>query len=221
MVGGHGLVEGTAAAGTGLGEMVDGGIGGFGLAQRLAGMARLSAGLFAGFLTKAGDADRLFQPITGGGLAAVGAVQAEPTFQFGDARMQGGQRGGMMRLLRQKQRNEVVLRKLAKGGVFHRLLRIWNLPLCQSEIAPPLHQNRLLAAWPGKLTEPGEPGQLPRCFTCPARSPAGAAAAPAVPSRCARHWPRSRVSPAGYRRSTRRSRRGHPPRFPRPAGARR
>jgi hypothetical protein len=67
----------------------------------------------------------------------------------------------MMRLLRQKQRNEVVLRKLAKGGVFHRPLRIWNLPLCQSEIARPLHQNRLLAAWPGELTEPGEPGQLP------------------------------------------------------------
>ena len=105
-----------------------------------------------------------FSPSLEGGLAAVGAVQAEPTFQFGDARMQGGQRGGMMRLLRQKQRNEVVLRKLAKGGVFHRLLRIWNLPLCQSEIVPPLHQNRLLAAWPGKLTEPAEPGQLLKFF---------------------------------------------------------
>ena len=94
------------------------------------------------------------------GLAAVGTFQPEPAFQFGDARMQGGQRGDMMRLLRQKQRNEVVLRKLAKGGVFHRPLRIRNLPLCQSEIAAPLHQNRLLAAWPGELTEPGEPGQL-------------------------------------------------------------
>ena len=90
--------------------MVDGGIGGIGLAQRLAGMARLSAGLLAGFLTQAGDADGLFQPISGGRLAAVGAVQAEPTFQFGDARMQGGQRGGMMRFLRQKQRDEVAFR---------------------------------------------------------------------------------------------------------------
>ena len=161
MVGGQGLVEGTAAAGTGLGEMVDGGIGGFGLAQRPAGMAWLSAGLLAGFLTQAGDADRLFQPITGGGLAAVGAVQAEPTFQFGDARMQGGQRGGMMRLLRQKQRNEVVLRKLAKGGVFHRLLRIWNLPRYRWGA---LHQSRPLAAWPGELTEPEEPGQLQKVF---------------------------------------------------------
>ncbi len=68
MVGDHSLVEGAAAAGTGLGQMIDGGIGGGGLAQCLAGMARLSAGLLAGFLTQAGDADRLLQPITGGGL---------------------------------------------------------------------------------------------------------------------------------------------------------
>ena len=111
MVHGHGLVQGRAAAAAGLGEMVDGGIGGCSPAQRLAGMALLSAGVFAGLLAQTGDADGLFQPIAGWRLAAIAAVQAEPAFQFDDAG-----------LLRQKQRDEVVLGELEEGDGIHRLL---------------------------------------------------------------------------------------------------
>ncbi len=47
-----------------------------------------------------------------------------------------------VRRLRQKPRDKAVLRELAKGGVIHQRLRIWNLPLCQLGLAPPPHENR-------------------------------------------------------------------------------
>ena len=146
---GHGLAQGLAAAGAGLGEMVDDRVGGFRLAQRLTGMAWLAAGLLAGLLSQAGDAHRLLQTVAGWRFAAIAAVQAKAAFQFGDALP-----------LRQKQRDEVVFRKLAEGGVIHRLLRIWNLPLCQMDSAPPQYEHRSrVACWREPIT-PGGAGQL-------------------------------------------------------------
>jgi hypothetical protein len=65
--------------------------------------------------------------------------------------------------LRQKQRNEVVFRKLAEGGVIHPPLGIGNPPQCQPECQPlapatyqyppPVQADRL-----GNRTR--EPGQL-------------------------------------------------------------
>jgi hypothetical protein len=106
-------------------------VGGFRLAQRLAGMARLAASLLAGLLSQAGDAHRLLQTVAGRRFAAIAAVQAKAAFQFGNTLP-----------LRQKQRDEVVFRKLAEGGVIHQLLRIWNLPLCQRNSAQPQCENR-------------------------------------------------------------------------------
>ena len=78
---------------------------------------------------QAADADRLVQP--------------KPTLQFGNAC-----------LLRQKPRDEVVFRKLAEGGVIHRLLGIGNLPQCRLEcgpLSPTTHAYRPLvhADWAG------------------------------------------------------------------------
>ncbi len=129
--------------------MVDGGVGSFRLAQRLARMARLSAGLFAGLLSQTGDAHGLFQTVTEWRFAAIAAVQAEPAFQFGDAR-----------LLRQKQRDKGVFRKLAEGGVIHRLLRIRSLTLRQMNSAHTQFENRSRGAWGEQLRTTGEPGQL-------------------------------------------------------------
>ena len=77
--------QGTAASGTGLGKMIDGGIGVFRPAQRLVGVAVLSARLFARtFAQTAGAGGLLFPIVAGGRLAAIATVQAELTLQFGD-----------------------------------------------------------------------------------------------------------------------------------------
>ena len=124
MVGDHSLVEGAAAAGTGLGQMIDGGIGGGwsgAVSCRDGPAVRRPSCRFSHAGWRCGQASSAHH---WRGLAAVGAVPAKPVLQFGDARMQDGQRGGMMHLSRQNQRDEVALRKLAERGVFHRLLRI-------------------------------------------------------------------------------------------------
>lgn len=125
MVHGHHLAQGRAASGADLREMVDPGVGRFRPAERLAGMTRLAAGLPARSFTQAADADQLLQPVAGWRPATVGAVQPKPALQFGNAS-----------LLRQKQRDEVVSRKLAEGGVIHRPLGIGNPPQCQPECQP-------------------------------------------------------------------------------------
>src|SRR5215212_767129 len=90
MARGHGLVQGRAAAGAGLWEMVGGGIGVLNLAQGLAWVAALSAGLLARGRAQALRAWGLLQPIAGRRLAAVGAGLAKLALQFRDAACQGG-----------------------------------------------------------------------------------------------------------------------------------
>ena len=69
--------------------MIDDGVGRFTAAQRLAGVARLTAGLLAGAFAQAADAGwRLFQSIAGWRFATVGTVQPEVAFQFSDPRLQ-------------------------------------------------------------------------------------------------------------------------------------
>jgi hypothetical protein len=88
MARGHRPGEGAAASRTGLGEMVDGRIGGFDAAQRLAGMAFLAAGPLARAFAQAAGAGRLLlQTVAGRGFAAVAAVQSKLTFQFGVPRL--------------------------------------------------------------------------------------------------------------------------------------
>ena len=100
--------QGTAAPATGLGEMIDGGIGVFCPTQRFAGVALLSAGLLAGaYAQAAGAGGLLLQPITGRRLAAVAAVQPELALQFGVACLKRGDLGlllGDSRLKRNDQR---------------------------------------------------------------------------------------------------------------------
>ena len=65
--------------------MVDGGVGCRSPAQRLAGVALLSAGPHAGPFPQIADPWRLLQLAAGRRLAAVAAVQPELALQFGDA----------------------------------------------------------------------------------------------------------------------------------------
>jgi len=96
-------------------------------AQRLARMARLPAALLARRRAQAADPDRLRQPVAGRRLAAVAAVQPKPAFQFGKpCRLLG-----KARLLRQKQRNEFVLRQGVEHGGIHRLLGTGRIAPCQ------------------------------------------------------------------------------------------
>ena len=88
-------------------------------------MALLPTGLLAGRLPQAAGPRRLLQSVTGRRLAAVAAVQPETTLQLGNAR-----------LLRQQQRDELVLRELTKGGVIHRLLGIGLPKSCQPKSSP-------------------------------------------------------------------------------------
>ena len=68
--------------------MVNGGIGGFNPAKRLARMAPLTAGLLARRFAKAADPRRLLQPVAGGWLAAIAAVQPETALKFGKSSCQ-------------------------------------------------------------------------------------------------------------------------------------
>src|ERR1035437_3860943 len=86
----HRCVQRRAASSTGLGEMVDGGVGVFNLAQGLAWVAALSAGRLARGLAQALRAWRLLQPIAGRRLAAVAAVLAKLALQLRDAACQRG-----------------------------------------------------------------------------------------------------------------------------------
>src|SRR5208283_2924169 len=80
------LIQRSAASAAGLRKMVDGGVGVFGSAQRLTGMALLSARLFAGRFAQASRARGfLVQSVAGRRFAAVAAVQAKAAFQFSDA----------------------------------------------------------------------------------------------------------------------------------------
>ena len=78
----HGRSQRFAAPGANLWVMVDGGIGLFNPAQRLARMAVLPAGLLARWFPQAADPQRLLQPVAGRWLAAVAAVQPEAALQF-------------------------------------------------------------------------------------------------------------------------------------------
>src|SRR5208282_977398 len=118
--------------------MIDGDIGCFGPAQRLPRMALLTAGLLARRLPQAADAGRLLQPVARWRLAAVAAVQLKPALQLGDLRPQRRHLNRVARLLRQQQRDEVVVRELAERGTIHRLLGIDNPPHCQTKSMPPL-----------------------------------------------------------------------------------
>src|ERR1035437_8287395 len=86
----HRCVQRRAASSTGLGEMVDGGVGVFNLAQGLAWVAALSAGRLARGLAQALRAWRLLQPIAGRRLAAVAAVLAQLALPRVDAACQRG-----------------------------------------------------------------------------------------------------------------------------------
>ena len=62
--------------------MVDGGIGRFNPAKRLARMARLTAGLLARRFAKVADPRRLLEPVAGGWLAALLLCSTETALQF-------------------------------------------------------------------------------------------------------------------------------------------
>ena len=68
--------------------MVNRGIGCFNPAKRLARMAPLTAGLLARRFAKAADPRRLLQPVAGGWLAAIAAVQPETALKFGKSSCQ-------------------------------------------------------------------------------------------------------------------------------------
>ena len=88
VAGRHRRSQRLAARGANLRIMVDGGIGCRSPAQRLAGVALLSAGPLAGPLPQIADPRRLLQPVAGRRLATVAAVQPELALQFGNACLQ-------------------------------------------------------------------------------------------------------------------------------------
>jgi hypothetical protein len=98
-------------------------------------------------LPKTADAGRFLQPVAGGWLAAVTAVQSEPPLQFVDAHLESGhlgpvacllrqQRSRMALLLRRKQRADIIFRQQAEGGAIHRLLGIGQPNSCQPKSSP-------------------------------------------------------------------------------------
>jgi hypothetical protein len=156
-----------AASGAGLWIVVDGRIRAFAPPQRLTRMTFLAAGLLAGGLAQAAGAGRLLQAVARWRLAAVAAVQAEPAFQFGDARLQRGHLSGVTGLLRQKQRNEVVLGESDERGAIHRIFRIAVPPFVNRNFAPtrgssgrPVASNSAVSVTP-KPEAATTPGQLP------------------------------------------------------------
>jgi hypothetical protein len=101
--------KGAATAGAGRRQVVEDGLGMFGLPQRAAGVPLLAAGLAARRLAQAGRARRLPQPIAGRRLAAVGAVQSKLPLQFRHTRQQLGDDLVPRRKLR-SQTNNLLLR---------------------------------------------------------------------------------------------------------------
>jgi hypothetical protein len=81
---GHGRRQHRTALCASLRIVIDDGVGFRDLPQGLPVMTFLSARLFAGRLAQARHTRRLLQPVARWRLAAVGAVQSKPAFEFGD-----------------------------------------------------------------------------------------------------------------------------------------
>jgi hypothetical protein len=93
--------------------MVDRGIGGFGAAQRLARMARLTAARF----TQAADPRRLLQSVAGWRFAAVAAVQPKTAFQLRQPRAQGCILGAQLRIFGPQRLNHRIAARRSRGVI--------------------------------------------------------------------------------------------------------
>jgi hypothetical protein len=106
-----------AARGAGSRIMVDRGIGGFRPAQRLSGMAGLTAGRLAGRFTQAADPRRLLQSVAGRWFAAVAAVQPETAFQVRQSPKQRRVLGTQLHNLGLQGRNHRIAVGRGRGAV--------------------------------------------------------------------------------------------------------
>jgi hypothetical protein len=120
VAGGHRVGQWLAICGAGWQIVVDDSVRRLSPAQRLAGIAGLSAWLLAGGLSQAAGVLRLLQSVARRRLATIAAVQPETALQLGNAC-----------LLRQQQRDKLVLRQLVERRAIHRLLAIGQPKSCQ------------------------------------------------------------------------------------------
>ena len=128
-----------AARGTQLWIMVDGGIGSFRPAQRLARMALLPAGPLARWFPQTADPRRLVQSVAGRWLAAVAAVQPETALQLRQPPCQHRILGAKQRILSTQGRQHRIA--ASRGcGVFstgclvapcHRHVDLYSAVTCQ------------------------------------------------------------------------------------------
>src|SRR6516164_8189102 len=134
-------------------------------------MTFLSACFLAGWFPQARDPRRLLQPVARRWLAAVAAVQSEPTFQFGDAGVRCGQRLFQRGILCLQRRHSLVLRDALRQqqlNLFNQLLDVGG------SFHPTLESDSLLRyqlLHTARVNSPQQPstggGSTPIAFMCP------------------------------------------------------